>query len=213
VRLVGKTVAGAEGSSDRFRGERDCAKVVVNVSPTGTPDQPGLRVRLRLTKNVGIVIPDLLNPPGRKPDGGWDWNAARKTYSDRARGPKGSRLIPSLQKLITLDGGVGWTVERTLAELSRTSRVPLLGEYDPCFVNPYERSENPQIILEPDDVKQLPVWKALDAVARRFDLEWDYQKGWIWIRSPRTLLAWSGELDLSPPQREKAPGTANVQGR
>jgi hypothetical protein len=201
--LVGRVVAGKEGSdTDRFDGRTDCPNVIVEVLPTGTPDRPGLTMRLRLCPSVGRSVRDIANPPAWNPAKGWDWTHHYKDHTGRVRGPVGRASNPTLQRRITLAGGAGKSIEVVLAEFGRESGLPVLGEYDPCFLTPYEREKNGRRELQPDQVTNVPLWQALDIVAKRFDLDWDYREGWIWIRSPRTLLSWSGEMDLSPPERE-----------
>jgi len=180
-----------------FDGRKDYAQVVVVVRPSGTVSAPGLFVWLRGGKSQsGPSFPDIVNVPEWNPKEGWDWsNEYRAASIQRRRRSEKVTQDPSLKRQVTLKGGPEQTIEQVLRELSLASGLPIIGEYDPCFGAMRDR----RISLENGAVKDLPVWQALDVIAKRFDLDWDCREGWIWVRSPRTVLSWSGELDLSPP--------------
>ena len=143
------------------------------------------------------MLPDLLHLPVSTPKEAMSWSDRHAEYDRRRRGPRDAEKDPLLQKRISLKGG---TVEEVLAELSDRSGLPLLGEYDPCFKEPYMRTNESRVTLGSGQVANQPLWQAIETVAVLFDLEWSVERGWLWIRSPRTLLALSGALDLSPPK-------------
>jgi hypothetical protein len=200
--------AGVEGDdSTRFVGQKDYRKVVVETTPTGTPDRPGMKLLLRCPPSPGgMGTRDILNAPVWESANGWRWDTLDRGYRERVRGPEEREKHPALQKRVTITGGEGKTVDVVFGELVRKGEFPLIGEYDPCFRLPYTRGNDPQT-LDANQVVDTPLWKVLDIICKKFDLEWEYQHGWIWIRSPRTLLSWSGEIDLSPPSKEPAPAT------
>ncbi len=194
--------AGVTGYPDAsFDGEKQFREVVVEVRPAGTPTRPGLRVWLRGGRSQnGPMFPDVVNAPnwtGRDGQGG---DALYDSYWKRPRRPERAIKSPHLQKRISLEGRRGWTIETMLEELSRASGLPVLGEYDPCRLP----GDAGLCTLDQDRTIVLRVWQMLDLIAEQFDLDWDIRDRWILIRSPRTVLGWSGELDLSPPQRPAA---------
>jgi hypothetical protein len=92
-----------------------------------------------------------------------------------------------------------------LAEFERTTDLPVLGEYDPCYQSTFGRSSPARRTLPAGAITRLPAREAVGVLARVFDLTWEYRAGWIWLRSPRTPLARAGQLDLSPPQTGSNP--------
>lgn len=182
-----------------FHGATDYPQVVVEVWSSGTPATPGLCVWLRGGRSGnGPMFPDIVNAPtwtkGKGSDHGYD------PYLKRARRPERASESPHLQQRVTLEGGRDWIIEKVLDELFAAAGLPILGDYDPLRLT---RSSGQQTLLK-GKITNVPIWKALDVIAEQFDLDWDIRDRWILIRSPRTVLGWSGELDLSPPQRPAA---------
>ena len=173
----------------------DPTKVTVDIFPAGTPDAPGLTVMLRRLPGGGPAMPDLLNRPRYGQDGS-DWRHHYRKYRERDRGPAGRDSIPELQQRITLQGEL---VVPVLEELAADTGLPVLAEYDPCYGLLSRPPNRYQERLDPDKVRGLQAWQALDTVCRTFDLDWDFHEGWVRIRSPRTVLLWAGLVNLDPP--------------
>jgi len=186
-----------------FDGEKDAANVLVVITPVGTMENPGLRLWLncRPSQN-GRAFLDIVNPPRWDPAEGWSWEHLRKASQTRVRGPKSTPSNPAFQNRISLEGGATSVIEKVLAEFEREAKLPVLGEYDPCYVSFFQQGTGSQSrrSLRFGAITRVPVREALDTIAETFDLTWDYHAGWIWFRSPRTPLARGGNLDLSPPK-------------
>jgi len=197
-RLSGPAARGNDGAY-WLRRQADLDRMVIEIWPTGTPKDPALTMSLRRGPGLsGAYMPDLLNPPKWDPKEGSDYSEIHKQYRDRNRGPAKAEDIPALQRKINLAAATDKHIEDVLAVLHQESGLPLLGEYDPCLGN-LPSPEFGRKALNGSFEEPLPLYQALALVAKRFDLDWDYYRGWIHIRSPRTLLAWAGEVDLSPP--------------
>ncbi len=201
---------GRTSSGVQWHGSRDYESVRVAIMPTGPLDRPRLRETLMFgDSGGGLTLLDMLRPPVRHDqDGGYTYHGDRSA-EDRARvrGPANRATIPALQRLIAIEDSPGWNIERALLEVSSRSQLPLLGGYDPCF---RKRGASPMMIARPcwgrrpeKMPRQVPIWQVLDHIAQEFDLDWDFRRGWIRIRSPRTVLAWGGEVDVSPPTPEE----------
>lgn len=202
--LLGRATLTVDGNPQPlFDGKTDIPKVIVRALPAGTPDAPGLEVHLQMHRVASKTMLDLLHPRMPGGVGGEDARGLMKEYAARERGPADRKELAALRNPITLTGGADSTVEAVLAEFSSRSGLPIIGEYDPCFLHPADRTRTRQKFLLPKEVEDRPLWSALDVVAARFDLDWDFKNGWIEIRSPRTLRSFAGVLDLSPPRNPK----------
>lgn len=91
-------------------------------------------------------------------------------------------------------------IEKVLAEFEQEANLPVLGEYDPGYVSPWDPGNKARRSLRSGAVTRVPVREALDIIAQTFALTWDYHAGWVWLRSPRTPFARAGQVDLDPPQ-------------
>jgi hypothetical protein len=179
-----------------FHNETNPGRAEVEFSPSGTMDKPGLCVYLNTTGDSGPAWPDILHAPIVTKDDVvvGDLSSYERR---RRRGPENEAQIPALQRLVTLTDGVGWYLPRAVAEFSARSGVPLIGDYDPgrgIVGGPNLNSFNVSAIRP-----NMPAWELLEAMCRQYDLEWEYDRGWVVLHSPRTILAWAGLIDLSPP--------------
>jgi hypothetical protein len=174
--------------------------LVIELLPRGTPNRPELALVLNEGGRGGRAVPDLYRAPEWNDKEGLVDQLPDYDYLDRERGPKDRNKIAALQRKVSLKSP-GGTIEEVLEELAAVAKLPLIGDYDPCYAQPYSRHFSHRIELEAGKVANVPVWKALDIIARRFDLDWTYRKGWIEVRSPRTILNWVGMIDLSPPSK------------
>ncbi len=188
----------------------DAWRRYVEITPDRlSPEHLTLELHIRSQQSGGPVSGDLVNEPTWVRSEGWvdahpDQYPGIAAYRDRRRGPARAAQMPALARLIPVPGGADTsknTVDRILSQLCTSSGLSLVGEYDPCWggtaTDP--RFRNRAVLGPPKPGERKPVWEVLELVARAFDLEWDYQQGWLQLRSPRTVDGWLGDLDLSPP--------------
>lgn len=201
---------GAEETEFHFAWPKDLPQVRVQFLPArmGSDGRSGLCLAIETTPVTVSSIPDLARRPAKNAGGAWEYIPGQIADARKPRGPKGAEAIDALQKRISLQSGRLRTIAPVLRELSERSQLPLIGEYDPVHdVRPADWTETfpswaefeKKYVSLSDTVEKEPVHRALEIVCRQFDLNWDYRDGWIWIKSPRTLPAVAGLVDLSPP--------------
>lgn len=182
---------------NQFIGQRDYPNTIMHVSALDTPEGAILMMRLEFPPSRGgVVVGDLLTVPDESPAGHARLEASLAEWESRRLGPLQAEDDPRLQRAVTPRGG---TVEEVLAGLAAQAGLPLIGEYDPCFVFAESRQDQLRVTLGAGEVTRLPLWQALEKVTHRFDLRWELDGDWLCLRSPRTERALTGELDLSPP--------------
>ncbi|MGV3721914.1 MAG: hypothetical protein ACO1SX_13455, partial [Actinomycetota bacterium] len=173
-----------------FDGRKNADRVRVEITPVGTVEYPGLRLWLNCQPSQnGRYFPDIVNRPRWDPAQGWSWDHLRNASASRARGPQRKLSNPAFETRVSLVGGAGAVIEKVLAEFEREAHLPVLGDYDPCYVSPFAQSIGARRSLPSGAVNRMPVRKALEIIAQTFDLTWEYHEGWIWFRSSRTPLA------------------------
>ncbi len=199
-RVRGHGVSMDEPVRMSFRGSEDFARCVVEMAPRWTRGRPGIAMRIYYPDASGLFmgssdVEDAAHP----------WDPAkdrqeRDAYRERPRHPAQVEAVHVLQRRVTWEEKRGLRVEAALREFAARAEIPLIGEYDPCISGGPVAA--PGLRAAPSlfrpNLRDVRLWEVMEAVAQRFDLDWDYRAGWIEVRSPRTLAALAGELDLSP---------------
>jgi hypothetical protein len=207
----------------RYDGSRDFRSASLEVGFSGSPERPGLKVMIRLDPYSAMGCPNVIEPPIPPEEEQPAWlkdalkEGAEKEEARRRRalGPRPPR-DPALLQTVTIrrttkipegERNAG-ALRRTFAgdalqQISEQTGMPAIADYDPGFDDYYARLWFKSL---PEDLVDLPVWEALDAIARVWNLQWEKKDGWLRVRSPRAPFALAGELDLSPPW--EAPPTA-----
>jgi len=192
-------LAEAGPGARRVAGELGARAHSVEVRPTGPPERPSLTVVLVERNGGGAAAPDLLNEPRWSDADGPSYSHLWGAYRDRPRGPRNAASHAPLRRSVPAPAvPMAWRVEEALEVLSKAAGRPLIGDYDPCYFVPTRPARRS---VASEQLAGRPVWQALDIACREFDLDWDYRGGWLWVRSPRTVEAWAGILDLSPPDQ------------
>lgn len=101
-----------------------------------------------------------------------------------------------------------------LEQLAEASGLSVLGDYDPCWDDYYSwqnvsRPGTRHKTYMMQDLRNVPVWQALDFLAERFDITWEKKGGFVHIRSPRVLYAEMDGIDMlehRPPGPPRLPG-------
>jgi len=78
--------------------------------------------------------------------------------------------------------------------------LPIVADHDPGFLDYYARKGFANLDKDLEDVT---VQDALDEIAHRWRVAWDFKDGWIEVVSPRAEPAMMGELDLRPIWHER----------
>ncbi len=157
--------------------------------------------------SAGSKVAEIMHvPKGTDESGSIDYTKMFQSgpNPNRARGPAGMEKIPALQKRVILparnDGDI--TASRLIPALVKVAGLPLIGEYDPCaqVTGFSENSRMPAVPLRllTNKGREMPLWELIELTCEAFDLDWNYQGGWLVLHSPRTLLSWAGIVDLSP---------------
>jgi len=189
----------------------------------GRPERPGFKVMIRVHAFGAMGCPNILRPPVLEEEDArpaWLREALRRESDqeerarEEARGPRPPRE-PELLERVTVRrlarGGEGERQpgvprEAELADLLRQvaeqTDLSLAADYDPGFDDYYDRLW-PQSLEK--DLERVPVWQALDAIADRWGVDWEWRAGWLRVRSPRAPFALAGEVDLTPPWDPDAP--------
>jgi hypothetical protein len=195
---------GGQEGGRRWDGSRDFAEARLVVAGYGGSDSPTFGVMVAGPVG-GRKWADLANPPEILPDKS-RWYPSLHKLLRRARGPSDAATRPELQRQIHIRGG---TVEQVLTQVADSAALPVLAEYDPCLrggpgaigiqmLTPWSKGERVKEGRIPRSGTE-PVHRVLDVVCERFDLDWSFQNGWIWVRSPRATAARLGLIDLAPP--------------
>lgn len=214
---IGSRGGGVEGG-EHFDPRRDLSKIWVRVGPS-TSERPGIEMRVYMTSRTYALAFNLCSMPRNDKETGLSWSHEVREHLQRRRGPADADRIAELQKKILIVGSHEYdlTLEEALERLSERADLPLIGEYDPgCKSAPIvplsqwsAANRMPRLLLPVAAVGKLkvssPVHEVLEALCRQYDLDWSFERGWIRIKSPRTLAAIRGEIDLSPPRENETP--------
>jgi hypothetical protein len=200
-----------------YDGSRDFASSSVMIGLSGSAERPGFRVMVQMDRESALGCPNVLDPPIPNADERPDWladaleksEAAEKAKRKRALGPRPPK-DPDLLRRVTVHqsvfrpavGGVkgksgpyAASIGDALREIAAQTGLPVIGDFDPCYEDPFSRQGMQRL---PKDLVDVPLWEALDTLAEVWDLQWEKKDGWLRVRSPRAPYALSGELDLAP---------------
>lgn len=174
-------------------------------APTQTPS---VKVLLQTERYAGNSFPELLHVPRFGRDASADWGSLYDNERPRRRGPVEMKQIGALQKRVRWqprEGTSEGTAGHLLRRLASEGAMPLIGEFDPC-ASPARFGETPggRNLLHSNWERRSrgkpdpPLWQVLEWACEDLDLYWDYDDGWLVIRSPRTVYSWAGLADLTP---------------
>jgi len=214
---IGSVGGGVEGG-ERFDPRRDLSKIWVRVGPS-ISERPGIEMRVYKTSRSYALAFNLCSMPRDDKETGLSWSHEVLQHQQRRRGPPNAARIAELQKKILIVGAREYdvTLEEALERISGRADLPLIGEYDPgCKSAPIvplsqwsAANRMPRLLLPVAAVGKLkvssPVHEVVEALCRQYDLDWSFERGWIQIKSPRTLAGIRGEIDLSPPRENETP--------
>jgi hypothetical protein len=90
---------------------------------------------------------------------------------------------------------LGCYPDRAWHEIARQTGLPILAHSDPAWQDYYSRSSH---VPSPVEMENVSLTEALDRLCRLWNMNWEFRRGWILVRSPRFPFALEGEVDLSP---------------
>ncbi len=216
----------------------DLPKSSVTYRFAGDPSRPGIMMLIPTIVGSEIGQPNLLRPPRVPPDEQAEAMRRAVEARDRpvrqAREERRERLRalaakdPSLARPVSAQAvrdvpdprKPGRRVQRhsdlvaVLEQLALAGQVSILGDYDPCWDDYYAWRDffEPGLRMKRtlrQDIRDVPLWEALEQVAEHFRVSWEKRGNLIRIRSPRVSFALADGIDLfdeRPPPRPHIPG-------
>jgi hypothetical protein len=211
------------GGYYEWRSDRDVPRTPVSFRLTGDPNRPGISVVFIPLPGSRSGAHDLLHP-GLPKELEPPWLSEileqRRREGEAARRPFLERVKqdPALSGKITLTGVLdvpdpkqpGKTMKRycdlsaALSQVADRTGLSIIGDYDPCWWDYYRRTDahEPQGEFKrslTDDLKDVPVWGAMEHIAKYFRVEWEKRGDVLYVRSPRVLNAVLDGIDLLDP--------------
>jgi hypothetical protein len=212
-----------------WRAPEDLPRSVLTFRLAGSPDRPGIRVFLPTLPGAGVGWPDALHPPLPDEKAQPEWMRAaleprrreretrRRRHQENARQDADLRIKVTLRALRTLPDGKNGRgavqqpsdLSACLEQIADQARLSVLGDYDHCWDDYYSWQDfsrpgtRTKTILQ-QDLKDVPVWEALDFLHDRCRVTWEKRGKFIHIRSPRVPYAELDGIDMLE-QREPPP--------
>lgn len=192
----------------RYEGSRDYRSARVLVRLSGTPDRPGLLVKIALTAASALETPNMLYPGVPSVDVQPEWLREALEQEEKARRARG--LQPPLDEDAALKKRINlrrmYPTRRgedprnnllpdCLAQAAAQTGIPVIAQYDPCYEDYYTRTY-PRSLKA--DLNGVTVREALERIARDFLVTWDRRGEWIRVWSERAIYADMDRMDLTP---------------
>jgi hypothetical protein len=200
-----------------YRGAQQYRGARLSVSPSGSPERPGISVFVWLTPEVAFANSNIIDPRLPRESERPQWlRDLLATQPEKKAPPRRTRpTAAALQQRVTVrrwvktpagQPGVGQPrvcfPADALQQIAAQTGLPIIADYDPGFRDYYRRDG---FINLKEDLVNIPVWEALDIIEDTWGLTWTWKRDWLEVRSPRAIYALMGEVDLSPPWERNVP--------